>query len=96
MNNYVKGDRALIFADWKDKDGVAQNPTVTLYTIAPGEAKQLRAATTGAPHPTGRSEFELTLDGAEYKPGVWYWKYTSTGLVERSLEGWFELEISKF
>ncbi|HEV8655643.1 MAG TPA: hypothetical protein VGR85_09050 [Candidatus Limnocylindria bacterium] len=99
MKNYLKGDRILIFADWKDKLGAPANPTVTLNTIAPGETTpELRAATT-APSgglPTGRSEFEMTLDGVEYKPGVWYWKYKATGLVERSLEGWFELEVSKF
>jgi hypothetical protein len=94
MNKYLKGQRILLYVDFKDKFGAAANGTVTLQTIAPGTSTPVTRSQTNPS--TGRYEFEFTLTGAEYLPGVWRYRYSSTGNVEASFEGEFELEPSKF
>lgn len=95
MNSYVKGDRALMFADFKNAAGQATTPTATVKTIAPGDTLPVNRTLSGG-MPAGRVEAEFTLTGSDYKPGVWYYRIEGTGAVERAFEGWFELEASKF
>lgn len=95
MNTYFRGARVEMYADFKDGNGTSVNPTVKLYTIAPGESTPvLRAATQSGP--LGHYIFQLTLDGAEYKPGIWKYRYESTGQADAAFESEFELLKSPF
>lgn len=93
MNNYTKGDRVMLFADFKDKTGAAANTTVTVTTLEPDGQVQTRSFTNPS---TGRYESEFSLTGTDYKVGVWYYRIEGTGNVERAKEDWFEVEASKF
>lgn len=90
---YDRGDRVLLFADFKDGAGVASNANVTLKTIDPKNVERTETLTNPS---TGRYECEFTLSGSRYVPGIWEFRWEATGAVETAEEGKFELKKTRF
>jgi uncharacterized protein YfaS (alpha-2-macroglobulin family) len=94
IDTYDKGDRPIIFADFKKASGEASNATVTLKLINPDGTQSTRTAVqVGA---VGHYEYELALTGADAISGVWEYRFQATGALEAAEEGKFSVRKSKF
>jgi hypothetical protein len=95
MNVYDKGDLVMLFANFTNATGAAENPNggVVLKTKDPTGLIVTRSTSNPS---TGRFEYLLSLTALDAQSGQWSYWWQGIGTVQAVEEGQFKVRESAF